>query len=216
MDFLKKEDTTLVVVDMQEKLMSAMPDVESGVAVKNVKILLEAAKILDIPVHVTEQYPNGLGPTISNIKESVGEGFHPIEKLVFSCARSPEFMDELKDLKRSSVLLCGVETHVCVLQTAIDLVNDGYHVYVPADAVVSRKELDWEKGIDLMDKAGAIIGTTEAFLFQLLERAGTDEFKQISKLVSKVHLYRFHSPLGEGKIQTGRVKKCNKVNVPGK
>jgi nicotinamidase-related amidase len=92
-------------------------------------------------------------------------------------------MDALKDLGRSSVLLCGVETHVCVLQTAIDLVNDGYRVYVPADAVVSRKELDYEKGIGLMDKAGAIVGTTEAFLFQLLERAGTDEFKQISKLV---------------------------------
>ncbi|MCI0481592.1 MAG: hydrolase [Candidatus Dadabacteria bacterium] len=183
MDFLKKEDTTLVVVDMQEKLMSAMPDTESGVAVKNVKILLEAAKVLDIPVHVTEQYPKGLGPTISDIKESVGEGFHPIEKVVFSCARSPEFMDELKGLERSSVLLCGVETHVCVLQTAIDLVNDGYHVYVPADAIVSRRELDREKGLELMDKAGAIIGTTEAFLFQLLERAGTDEFKQISKLV---------------------------------
>jgi nicotinamidase-related amidase len=92
-------------------------------------------------------------------------------------------MDELKGLERSSVLLCGVETHVCVLQTAIDLVNDGYHVYVPADAVVSRKELDREKGLDLMDKAGAVIGTTETFLFQLLERAGTDEFKQIFKLV---------------------------------
>lgn len=183
MDFLKREDTTLVVVDMQERLMSAMPEIESRLAVKNVKILLEAAGILGIPVHVTEQYPKGLGPTIAEIKESAGERFQPIEKVVFSCARSPEFMDALRDLGRSSVLLCGVETHVCVLQTAIDLVNDGYHVYVPADAVVSRKELDWEKGIELMDKAGATVGTTEAFLFQLLERAGTDEFKQISKLV---------------------------------
>lgn len=183
MDFLKKEDAALVVVDMQEKLMSAMPEAESGLAVKNVRILLEAARILNIPIHVTEQYPKGLGPTIGEIKESAGEGFHPIEKLVFSCARSDEFMEELKGLERSSVILCGVETHVCVLQTAIDLVNDGYRVYVPADAVVSRKELDWEKGIGLMDKAGAVVGTTEAFLFQLLERAGTDEFKQISKLV---------------------------------
>jgi nicotinamidase-related amidase len=183
MDFLKKEDATLVVVDMQEKLMSAMPEAESGLAVKNVKILLEAARILNIPIHVTEQYPKGLGSTIGEIKESAGEEFHPIEKLVFSCARSPEFMEELKGFERSSVILCGVETHVCVLQTAIDLVNDGYRVYVPADAVVSRKELDWEKGIELMDKAGAVVGTTEAFLFQLLERAGTDEFKQISKLV---------------------------------
>ena len=183
MDFLKKEDAALVVVDMQEKLMSAMPETESGLAVKNEKILLEAARILTIPIHVTEQYPKGLGPTIGEIRESAGEGFHPIEKLVFSCARSDEFMEEMKGFERSSVILCGVETHVCVLQTAIDLVNDGYRVYGPADAVVSRKELDWEKGIELMDKAGAVVGTTEAFLFQLLERAGTDEFKQISKLV---------------------------------
>lgn len=183
MDFLKKEDSTLVVVDMQEKLMSAMPEIESRLTVKNVRILLDAARILGIPIHVTEQYPKGLGPTIGEIRESAGEEFHPIEKLVFSCARSDEFMGELKGLGRGSVILCGVETHVCVLQTAIDLVNDGYRVYVPADAVASRKELDWEKGIELMDKAGAVVGTTEAFLFQLLERAGTDEFKQISKLV---------------------------------
>lgn len=183
MDFLKKEDATLVVVDMQERLMSAMPEAEGGIAVKNVKIMIESAKILNIPVQVTEQYPKGLGPTINDIKESVGEGFNPIEKIVFSCARSPEFADALKKSERSSVLLCGVETHVCVLQTAIDLVNEGYRVYVPADAVVSRKEIDWKTATALMDKAGAVIGTTEAFLFQLLERAGTDEFKQISKLV---------------------------------
>ncbi|HVY55099.1 MAG TPA: hydrolase, partial [Thermodesulfobacteriota bacterium] len=173
MDFLKRADATLVVVDMQEKLMSAMPEAESGTAVKNVKIFLEAARILNIPILVTEQYPKGLGPTIAEIKESAGEGVNPIEKLVFSCARSPEFMDDLIDFRRGSVLLCGVETHVCVLQTVIDLVNDGYRVYVPADAVVSRKEIDWERGIALMEKAGAVVGTTEAFLFQLLERAGT-------------------------------------------
>lgn len=183
MDFLKREDTSLLVVDMQERLMSAMPEKVSRNAVKNVKILLESARILDIPVNVTEQYPKGLGPTIEDIKESVGEGFNPIEKIVFSCARADEFKSALKDLGRSSVILSGVETHVCVLQTAIDLVNEGYAVYVPADAVVSRKELDWQKGIDLMEKAGAVVGTTEAFLFQLLECAGTDEFKQISKLV---------------------------------
>ncbi|MEQ9619646.1 MAG: hydrolase [Deltaproteobacteria bacterium] len=183
MDFLKREDTSLVVVDMQERLMSAMPEINSSSAVKNVKILLESARILDMPVNITEQYPKGLGPTIEDIKESVGDGFNPIEKVVFSCARVEEFKSALNDLGRSSVLLAGVETHVCVLQTAIDLVNEGYGVYVPADAVVSRKELDWRKGIELMERAGAVVGTTEAFLFQLLERAGTDEFKQISRLV---------------------------------
>lgn len=182
MEFISKEDTSVVVVDVQERLMGAMPEEISGTNVKNMKILLEAAKLLGIPVTVTEQYPKGLGPTIEEIKKSV-DNFSPIEKVVFSCARSPEFEQALKDIGRKSVLLCGVETHVCVLQTAIDLKNKGYDVYVPADAVISRRELDWEKGIGLIEKAGATVGTTEAFVFQLLERAGTDEFKQVSKLV---------------------------------
>ena len=182
MNFINKKDTSFVVVDVQERLMGAMPEEITETNLKNMKILLEAAKVLNIPVTVTEQYPKGLGPTIEEIKDSV-PNFAPVEKVVFSCARSPEFESAIKDIDRGSVLLCGVETHVCVLQTAIDMVNKGYTVYVPADAVISRRELDWEKGITLMEKAGAVVGTTEAFLFQLLETAGTDEFKQISKLV---------------------------------
>lgn len=182
MNFINRDDTSFVVVDVQERLMGAMPEDVTETNLKNMKILLEAAKILGIPVTVTEQYPKGLGPTIDEIKDSV-EGFSPVEKVVFSCARSPEFESAINATDRKSVLLCGVETHVCVLQTAIDMVNKGYTVYVPADAVISRRELDWEKGINLIEKAGAVVGTTEAFLFQLLETAGTDEFKQISKLV---------------------------------
>ena len=183
MDFLKREDTVLVVIDMQERLMSAMPDLHSRVAVRNTRVLIEAAKILGIPVLVTEQYPKGLGATIEEVTHSLEEGTAPIEKVVFSCARAEEFANAVKELGRSSYILAGTETHVCVLQTAIDLVNEGYSVYVPADAVVSRNDLDWQKGLDLMGKAGATVGTTEAFLFILLERAGTDEFKAISKLV---------------------------------
>jgi len=183
MDFISKENTSFVVIDVQERLMGAMPEDITETNLKNMQILLEAAMILGIPVTVTEQYPKGLGPTIEEIKESVGEGFSPVEKIVFSCARSPEFESAIKSINRDSVLLCGVETHVCVLQTAIDMVNKGYTVYVPADAVISRRELDWEKGISLIERAGAVVGTTETFLFQLLETAGTDEFKQISRLV---------------------------------
>jgi len=140
MEFIKKEDTSFVVVDVQERLMGAMPEEISETNLKNMKILLETARILDIPVTVTEQYPKGLGPTIDEIKESVDD-FSPIEKVVFSCARSPEFESTIKDINRNSVLLCGVETHVCVLQTAIDLINKGYSVYVPADAVQKRRTL---------------------------------------------------------------------------
>ncbi|MBI2485794.1 MAG: hydrolase [Deltaproteobacteria bacterium] len=183
MDFIQKDKTSLVVIDMQERLMNALPEEPKQSVTKNAGTLIESAKILGIPITVTEQYPKGLGLTIPEIKEAVGNDFSPIEKVVFSCARSPEFKSTLKETGRKEVLICGIETHVCVLQTVIDLINDGYTVYIPADAVASRKELDWERGIKLIEKTGAIVGTTETFLFQLLERAGTDEFKKISKLI---------------------------------
>jgi nicotinamidase-related amidase len=183
MDFIQKDKTALLVIDMQEKLMKAIPEEIQELITKNAGILIESAKILGIPVTVTEQYPKGLGLTIPEIKEAVGNDCNPIEKVVFSCARSPEFESALNETGRKEVLVCGIETHVCVLQTVIDLINGGYSVYIPADAVASRKELDWERGIKLIEQTGAVVGTTETFLFQLLERAGTDEFKKISKLI---------------------------------
>lgn len=183
MDFIQRDSISLVVIDMQEKLINAIPEERRETTIRNSNILIETAKTLNIPIMVTEQYPKGLGLTIPEIKEAIGDGFKPIEKLVFSCARSPEFKSTLKEKGREEVLACGIETHVCVLQTVLDLINLGYKVYVPADAVTSRKEIDWEAGIRLIDRAGAIVGTTETFVFQLLERAGTEEFKKISKLM---------------------------------
>ncbi|HEY7535768.1 MAG TPA: hydrolase [Thermodesulfobacteriota bacterium] len=183
MDFIQRDSVSLIVIDMQEKLINAIPEEKRDITIKNSNILIEVAKTLNIPITTTEQYPKGLGPTIPEIKETIGDGFKPIEKLVFSCARSPEFKSALKETQREKVLLCGIETHVCVLQTVLDLINNGYTVYVPADAVTSRKEIDWKIGIKLIDSAGAIVGTTETFVFQLLERAGTEEFKKISKLL---------------------------------
>lgn len=183
MDFIQKDKISLVVVDMQEKLMNAIPEERREVVMRNSKILIETAKTLGIPITVTEQYPKGLGLTINEIKEAIGDESRPIEKLVFSCARSSDFKATLQNTKRAEVLMCGIETHVCVLQTVLDLIKNGYRVYVPADAVTSRKEIDWDMGIKFMDRAGAVIGTTETFVFQLLERAGTEEFKKISKLI---------------------------------
>lgn len=183
MDFIQRDKTALVVIDMQEKLMNAIPEEIRELITKNTGIIIQSAKALGIPITVTEQYPKGLGFTISDIKETIGSDFNPIEKVVFSCARSPEFKSALEETGKKEALVCGIETHVCVLQTVVDLVNDGYTVYVPADAVASRRELDWERGVKLIENAGAVVGTTETFLFQLLERAGTEEFKKISKLV---------------------------------
>ena len=183
MHLLDRENTVLAVVDMQERLLNAFTEESRASVVRNTTIAVEAAGVLGIPSVVTEQYPKGLGPTVADVRDRIGPGFAPIEKLVFSCGRSPEFRTAIEATGRRDILICGVEAHVCVLQTAVDLTNDGYRVYVPADAVRSRRDLDWERGLALMEQAGATVGTTELFLFQLLERAGTDEFKQIAKLV---------------------------------
>lgn len=183
MDFVRRENLSLVVIDMQERLMNAIPERKRESIIKSAAVLIEAAKTFEVPITVTEQYPRGLGPTIPEIKDCVGDGFKPIEKVVFSCARSPEFKSAIEETHKREALICGIETHVCVLQTVIDMINGGYVLYVPADAVASRKDLDWEKGISLIEKAGAVVGTTETFVFQLLERAGTEEFKRISKLL---------------------------------
>ncbi len=141
------------------------------------------AGVLGIPVLVSEQYPKGLGPTIAPIRERLGDGFRPVEKLAFSCGRSPEFRAALEATGKKDVLICGVEAHVCVLQTVLDLRRDGYHAFVAADGVTSRRDADRDAGLALMDRAGAVIGTAEIFAFELLERAGSEEFKKISKLV---------------------------------
>jgi len=183
MELLQRSSAVLAVVDIQDRLLPAIPDGARAAVLRNAGILIETARILGVPTLVSEQYPKGLGPTAADIRRSLGDRFAPIEKLAFSCGRSPEFRSALAETHRQSVVICGVEAHVCVLQTAVDLANDGYRVYVPADAVASRRPLDCERGLALMEQAGAMVGTTEAFVFQLLERAGTDEFKQVAKLV---------------------------------
>lgn len=183
MTFIQRQETVLVIIDMQERLLPAIPEDRRASVVRNALIAIEAARVLTIPVVVSEQYPKGLGPTIADVRDRLGEQFAPIEKLAFSCGRSAEFKEALQATGRQDVLLMGVEAHVCVLQTAVDLLNAGYRVFVAADGIASRRLLDYDRAIALLDKSGAIVGTTEMFLFQILERAGTDEFKAISKLV---------------------------------
>jgi nicotinamidase-related amidase len=183
MELLRRDRTVLAVIDMQERLLNAFAPDRRDDVVRSTLIALDAATILGVPVIVSEQYPKGLGPTIPEIRDRLGDRFTPVEKLVFSCGRSPEFRAALDTTGRKDVLLTGVESHVCVLQTAVDLIEDGYGVYVAADAVRSRRDLDWQRALSLLERAGAVVGTTEMFVFQLLERAGTDEFKAVVKLV---------------------------------
>jgi nicotinamidase-related amidase len=170
---LSRERAALVVVDVQEAFRTYA---SFASVAKSCAKLVQAARILGVPTLVSEQYPKGLGHTAPE----VGLGDEPrIEKSVFSAARAEGF-----DLKgREQAVVCGIETHVCVSQTVHDLVERGVEVHVPADAVGSRHEVDYERGLERMERAGAVVTTVEAALFEWLERAGTPEFKAVQGLI---------------------------------
>jgi nicotinamidase-related amidase len=173
MSLLNRDRAALVVVDVQEGFRPY--ESFAGVASACAK-LVQAARILDVPRVVSEQYPKGLGHTAPE----VGLQDEPaIEKSVFSAARAEGF-----DLGgRDQAVVCGIETHVCVSQTVHDLLERGIEVHVPADAVGSRHAIDYERGLERLERAGAVVTTVEAALFELLERAGTPEFKAVQKLI---------------------------------
>ena len=177
---LDKNDVVLVFVDIQERLAAVMADRQR--VVDNCLHLIEVAKLLDIPVLLNEQYPKGLGPTVNEIREAV-QPYEPLEKLTFSCCRGGSFLEALETSGRKKVILAGMETHVCVLQTVIDLLKAGYPVQVVKDATCSRTQDNFTTATEFLRDAGAVITCTETVLFQLLEKAGTDEFKAISKRI---------------------------------
>lgn len=180
--FLERDKAVLVVIDVQEKLCLAMDTEVLGQLVKNTGILLDSATELNIPVLVTEQYVKGLGATLPELKEKAAAA-PCYEKMAFSSCGSTEFVDALKATGRTQVIITGMETHVCVLQTVIELREAGMTVHVVKDAVMSRNKQNWHTAISAMTLAGAIPTCTESVLFQLLKVAGTDEFKKLSKLV---------------------------------
>jgi len=177
---MSSTDTGLLVVDVQERLVPAIA--EHDRVVWNVRRLIGAAKILNVPVAATEQYPKGLGPTLPELAERIG--LIP-SKLTFSCCGCPEIFLEWQRRNIHKVLVCGVEAHVCVQQTVLDLLGNGWRVYVAADAVGSRREMDYRTALWRMDASGATITTTEAAMFEWCRVAGTPEFKQISQLAKE-------------------------------
>jgi Isochorismatase family len=166
-------------VDVQERLMAAMP--RRAETLSAVDRLIRAAKILNLPTLVTLQYVKGLGPLCTELADSTRDST-PIEKLTFSCCGSDEFNSTLKKLTRPKIILCGVETHVCVQQTALDLIAEGIEVYIAADAVSSRRDADAHISLERLRHAGAIVTTVESIVFELLQEAGTPLFKQILPL----------------------------------
>jgi nicotinamidase-related amidase len=179
--FLNRENAQLVVVDVQEKLCRAMDHKVLGQLTGNISILLDAAAELGVPAMATEQYVKGLGATLPELKEKISSA--SFEKMTFSCCGGDGFMEALAQTGRRQVILVGMETHVCVLQTALELLSAGYLVHLVCDAVMSRRKSNWETALRTLTAAGAVLTSTEAVLFQLLKVAGTEEFKKLSKLV---------------------------------
>ena len=176
---LKRDDTAVLLVDMQERLAAAMDPEALERVVRRCAALVEGAGALGLPLVVTEQYPKGLGPTLPWLREKLGE-VRPVEKLRFS-ALGPDVRRQLG--QRPNVVVAGMETHVCVFQTVRDLADAGMRPVLCTDAVLSRFPADREVGLQLAREAGATLSSVEAVLFDLLVEAGTPEFKRISAAV---------------------------------
>ena len=172
----------LVVVDVQERLFNAMDAERRDEMVANVKILVSAARRLDVPVLVTEQYPKGLGRTLPELRALLGDT-PPFEKTAFSCCGADGFMDRMRALGADHVILTGIEAHVCVLLTALDLLTRGLRVSIVADAVCSRRPANLEIGLGQARQASAVVTATETVVFQLLGGADSDAFRELSKLL---------------------------------
>lgn len=177
---LTRKSSGLLIIDIQQRINAVMKFRVR--VIKNTVKLIEGFNILDVPIFITEQYRKGLGPTEKSILDALTK-LDIVEKINFSCCASPPFMEQLHQKNIQQVVVCGIEAHVCVLQTCLDLLAEGFQVHLVVDAISSRKKLDHQTAIDRMQSAGVILTTTETALFELLEQAGTSEFKQISQLV---------------------------------
>jgi nicotinamidase-related amidase len=177
-ELMGRSDSALLVVDVQEKLLAAMAGARR--IVWNVRRLIDGARILGLPVLASEQYPQGLGPTAAELASRLEA--RPA-KLSFSCRELPELFAGLRQQNIEKILVCGIETHVCVQQTVLDMLADGWRVYVAVDAAASRYDLDHQVALRRMEASGAVLTTTEAALFEWCQTAGTPEFKQISRIV---------------------------------
>lgn len=177
-ELMSRHDTALLVVDVQGKLIGLI----GGHAriIWNIGRLIEAAKALNLPIAVTEQYPRGLGPTVTELARQLPP---PAEKVAFSCGACPEIFASWTAKGVQRVLVAGIESHVCIQQTVLDLLAAGYRVYVPVDALGSRFEVDHQTALRRMEASGAVLTTTEAAMFEWCEAAGSPEFKEISRLV---------------------------------
>ncbi|MFC1825404.1 hydrolase [Thermodesulfobacteriota bacterium] len=180
MKLIDRENTGLLVVDAQEKLMPVMGQKQR--VVDNIIRLLHLSKIFNMPVILTEHYVKWLGPTLPEIVESLPV-YEPIQKMHFNCCDMDPFNERLESGNYKNILVTGVESHICIFQTCVSMLERGYTVHVPRDAVDSRTDENWRVGLDLMKEAGASITSTETLIYQILKKAGTKEFKKMLKIM---------------------------------
>jgi len=178
---ITKEDSILLVVDIQERLLPSIHEHER-VTTQSTK-LIEGAKIIGIPIVWTEQYKKGLGGTTPEIKQAIGDAAHPQEKMTFGCLADVNIKHHIEQLRRRTLILCGIEAHVCVLQTAMHALDDGMRVALAEDAVSSRKPSDYSAGVRRMYKEGVIPATVEMLLMEWMHIAGTETFKRVLPLL---------------------------------
>jgi nicotinamidase-related amidase len=178
---LVASDSGLLVIDVQEKLMPLIP--RGDVLVREIGFLIDAARLLDVPVAATEQYPRGLGATVADLARRLPP-LRP-DKTAFSSCAAPSVVEGFRKAGRSKIVLAGIETHVCVLHTALDLLAQDFRVYIPVDAVSSRYLIDHETALRRLEKAGAVLTTVETILFEWVGGSGHPKFKQISALVQE-------------------------------
>lgn len=172
-------ELALLIIDVQERLAGAMEFKVREQVTANIRRMLALARELSLPALVTEQYPEGLGKTLDDIVADLPEGSKVHEKVAFSCLANEAFGAALAKTGRKTVVLMGMETHVCLYQTGLDLLDAGYRVFVPQDACSSRSRANWRTGLDLLTKAGAVVTSTETVMFQALRQAGTPAFKTL-------------------------------------
>ena len=180
-ELLHRASSRLLIVDVQDKLVATLPEATRDRLLSTCRFLAEGAKLLGVPTSITEQYPQGLGPTVATLQEFSAD--RPAKKR-FSCVEClgwPAAAEAADD--RFQIIVAGMETHVCVLQTVLDLLANGYQVYVVADGIASRREIDQQIALERLAGSGAILTTAEGVLFEWAETAEAAEFKQLSGLV---------------------------------
>lgn len=177
---IMREACSGLIIDLQERLFPHMEQKED--LLRKSLILMEGLKILNVPLFLTEQYPKGLGPTLGAVSELMGDR-PAIEKSAFSCCDEPAYLKALEDSGRKTLIICGIEAHVCVMQTVLDLLESGYSPVVLEDCISSRSIEDKRVAILRMRSEGAVISTCESILFELTRVSGTEEFKAISRLI---------------------------------